>query len=122
MTKNIRTKRTLQSCALVAVLAMASLPADAGRSYDRSYDRDQNFVTAVSEFGNGSISGPVRWTRNGRQVRTPGGNWLDCGRSCATTLRLATIDFWQSEQGAGGKDAIATQPGLFGNLGVIFGR
>jgi hypothetical protein len=89
-------------------LIASSLPSDAGRP---RYSND-DYVVAESRFGNGTVVGPVRATRVGRQVRTPKGNWLDCARSCSETLRVNTVDFWQNHQGAGDNGAIDQQDGL----------
>ena len=62
-------------------------------------------VVAESRFGNGTVVGDVRQTRLGPQVRTPGGNWIYCRRSCSETLRVETVDFWENEgAGDGRKD------------------
>lgn len=79
-------------------------------------------VVAHSEFGNGSVRGRVRRTSKGRQVQTPGGNWLYCSRSCAETLRVNTVDFWQSEYGAGRDGALTSENRLFGPLRLEFNR
>jgi len=52
----------------------------------------------------------VRQTSIGPQVRTPGGNWLYCKRSCSETLRVNTVDFWQNE--GAGNGAIDQEDGL----------
>jgi hypothetical protein len=53
------------------------------------------YVTADSRYGAGSITAPVRISALGRrQVRLPGGTWIECRRSCGNTLRQETIDFW----------------------------
>jgi len=104
-----RTALRLTLCASIFTCACWTLPpaqAQAGDRYRTGY------VTAESEFGNGTITAPVRQTRKGPQVRLPGGNWVYCERTCAHTLRLKTVDFWQSEEGAGGKGALTEQPGL----------
>jgi hypothetical protein len=55
------------------------------------------YVTADSRFSGQSVRGPVRRGPQGRlEVRSPGGTWLECGRSCADTLRRETVDFWPS--------------------------
>ena len=54
-------------------------------------------VVAESQFGNGSVAGPVRTGRNGLEVRLPGGTWVECATSCSETLRLETVDFWQAQ-------------------------
>lgn len=87
---------------------MAIPSADAGRLPPPEGD----YVVAESRFGNGTIVGPVRRTRVGWQVRTPGGSWLACERSCSETLRVNTVDFWQNRDGAGDNAAIDQQDGL----------
>jgi hypothetical protein len=59
--------------------------------------RPPDYVVAHSRWGHGSISGPVRRGRNGWEVRMPRGTWLECKRSCSETLRLATVDFWETQ-------------------------
>lgn len=90
------------------ILCCTSLTADAGRLPEPEGD----YVVAQSKFGNGSVVGPVRRTRVGWQVKTPGGSWLDCARSCSETLRVNTVDFWQNAQGAGERNAIDQEDGL----------
>src|SRR5258705_3993315 len=59
-------------------------------------------VTAESYYGNGTVRGPVRRTPQGRlEVRLPGGTWIECGISCADTLRRETVDFWRNHGGGG---------------------
>lgn len=108
--------------ALAALLAIAGTvaTADAGRlgfSRDKGYDGlEDGFVVARSRFGNGTVSGPVRATTLGPQVRLPGGTWEYCRRSCSETLRVETVDQWEARQGIGG------ECGIFGCLSVQFGR
>ena len=88
------------TCALLtAALCFGFTTTSAAERRRPSNDYDQ--VVAESRFGNGTVIGTVRQTRLGPQVRTPGGNWLYCKRSCSETLRVNTVDFWQNE-GAGG--------------------
>jgi hypothetical protein len=101
-------RRALQSAAVAGVLLAHSLPAEAGRGAAPQDD----YVVAESRFGNGTVVGPVRRTRVGWQVQTPGGNWLYCERSCSETLRVNTVDFWQNREGAGDNAAIDQQDGL----------
>jgi len=54
-------------------------------------------VYAESRWGHGSISGPVRRGRSGWEVRLPRGTWIRCRRSCSEELRLATVDFWETQ-------------------------
>ncbi len=97
----------LFSC-LIATVAPSS-SADAARP-NRTII---GYVTARSEFGNGKVRGAVRRARNGRQVQLPGGTWVYCQYSCQDTLRLKTVDFWESEEGAGPRNAITAERGLF---------
>ena len=92
------TTRLLQATVAAITFTGFAASAEAGR---RGYSGEGGQVVAESRFGNGAIVGSVRQTRLGRQVQTPGGNWLYCKRSCSETLRVSTVDFWQSEQGAG---------------------
>lgn len=102
-------RRALRSAAAAAgLIALQCLPAHAGRVPDP----EGEYVVAESRFGNGTVVGPVRRTRVGWQVMTPGGNWLHCERSCSETLRVNTVDFWQNEPGAGENAAIDQQDGL----------
>ena len=101
-------RSTALTVAAALILCCTSLTADAGRLPEPEGD----YVVAQSKFGNGSVVGPVRRTRVGWQVKTPGGSWLDCARSCSETLRVNTVDFWQNEQGAGERGAIDQEDGL----------
>jgi hypothetical protein len=96
----------------VAILSATALTAYAGPR-DRG-DRQARaaahpgYVYAESNFGHGSISGPVRpGPRGGWEVRLPRGTWIDCGRDCADTLRRQTVDIWENmgrdgaDQGSG---------------------
>ena len=78
------------------------------------------YVVAESRFGNGTVSGPVRPARYGWQVRLPGGTWVDCRRSCSETLRVETVDFWQSN--AAGSGQITNECGIFGCLELRYPR
>lgn len=76
-------------------------------------------VVVESRFGHGTVSGPVRSARYGREVRLPGGTWIDCARSCSETLRTESVDFWEN-RGAGSAGRIDHPDGLFGRLGRSF--
>jgi len=53
------------------------------------------YVTAESRYGPQTITAPVRISALGRrEVRLPGGTWIECRQSCSNTLRQETIDFW----------------------------
>ena len=62
------------------------------------------YVVADSRFGNGTVRGAIRATNLGRQVQLPGGGWVYCKRSCSETLRAETVDFWEAQQGPGGRE------------------
>ena len=112
----------LARLATVAIAVTAytgmTLTADADR---RRYVPKRGYVVAHSDFGNGKISAPVRRTRLGPQVRLPGGSWVYCATSCSETLRVKTVDFWHSEEGAGPRNALTHDGGVFGKLGITFG-
>ena len=62
-------------------------------------------VTACSRYGKGCITAPVRRTRQGLEVRFPGGTWVGCSGDCREKLRDESIDFWDThrpETGNGG--------------------
>lgn len=85
--------------AATAVLAVAATVAEARDAARGAY------VYAESRFGNGRVSGPVRDTARGRQVRLPGGSWIYCRATCTDTLREETVDFWESRAPGGGAGA-----------------
>lgn len=90
--------RTAAPVMALALVALSALPAAAQyyKPRDGYYDRGPRYVVAESQFGNGSVSGPVRHGRNGLEVRLPRGTWIECVRSCSDTLRRATVDFWET--------------------------
>jgi hypothetical protein len=72
---------------------------------------DQGVVTAESRYGSAKVSGATRVSARGRrEVRLPGGTWIECGRSCSDTLRRETVDFWQGHDTSAGP---ADGPGYF---------
>jgi len=92
----------------VALVADAAVFGDAAAQRSRD-GRAPNYVVAESRWGHGTVSGPVRRGPNGWQVRMPRGTWIECKRSCSETLRLATVDFWETQ----GRDAPDGGPGYF---------
>jgi hypothetical protein len=82
-------------------------------------DPKSGYVVAESRFGHGTVSGPVRQSSTGREVRLPGGTWIACRKSCSETLRVESVDFWEN-RGAG-NGAIDNECGIFGCLGGSFG-
>jgi len=100
--------------AALAVLTIV-LGVDAASADQRRYARgDTGFVTAESRFGHGTITGAVRPARHGLEVRLPGGTWIGCRRSCAETLRVETLDFWENQ----GRGRIDNEGGIFGPLTI----
>lgn len=98
--------------ALAAALASGG-PAEAGR---RAPGRPLGVVVAESEFGHGRVSGAVRRSSTGLEVRLPGGNWVPCGRRCSETLRVQTVDFWEWQSG------ITDECGILGCLRIEYPR
>lgn len=123
-------KPTSRATALLIALAalgatFAASTADAGfRRFSAGSNGDRTgYVVAESRFGNGSVTGPVRHARFGREVRLPGGTWVACRRSCSETLRVETVDFWESGFGTGGgASAITNECGIFGCIELRYPR
>jgi hypothetical protein len=114
-------KLTIQGVWALTAMAAALLiwsgaiaPADAGWRRPPE-DLRRGYVVAESRYGNGTISGAVRPTRLGPQVQLPSGTWEYCRRLCSETLRVETIDFWESRQ-----DGIPDECGVFGCLELRF--
>lgn len=114
-------RRAITLLLSAAATALATITAaEAGRlgiTRDYGYDGiEEGFVVAKSRFGNGTVSGAVRETRLGPQVRLPGGTWEYCRRSCSETLRVETVDIWEARQGIG------AECGILGCLSIGIGR
>ena len=102
-------------------LAAAALPAAAGSDGYRSRSHGApGYVTAVSRFGNGAISGAVRPARFGDEVRLPGGTWVYCRRSCSETLRVETVD--RNEVNGIVSGGLINECGIFGCLEIRYPR
>jgi hypothetical protein len=109
------THRLALSAILIAS-AISSATAEPNRRGAGGYRGDTSSVTAVSKFGNGEVTGAVRYARYGREVRLPGGTWEACRRSCTEALRVATVDFWEARNGTG------QECGVFGCLEIRLPR
>ncbi len=112
-------RRTRFALALATIgaagsLAATTLPAEAGRLLRRPPEGD--VAVAVSRFGNGTVSGPVRSSRTGYEVRTPSGNWIACRRSCSETLRVETVDLHENNRSMTGVGTMQNECGIFGCL------
>lgn len=106
--------RTLAFGLVGAVLAsvMAAAPTSAAG----------NTVTAVSRHGNGTVTGAVReGSRGGLEVQLPSGRWTACRTRCSETLRVESIDYWESTNGGlVGAGAVQNECGIFGCLEIGF--
>lgn len=100
----------------VMLISSVTMPAEAGWRRQPE-DLSRGYVVAESRYGNGTVTGPIRMRRLGPQVRLPGGTWEWCRRTCSETLRVESIDFWDSRQ-----DGVVTDEcGIFGCLELKFG-
>jgi hypothetical protein len=107
--------RFLCRAALMTVIPL--LAATTAQAEHRArYSGTDGVVVAESRFGHGTVSGPVRAARFGREVRLPGGTWEACRRSCSETLRVSTVDFWETQSGFG------AACGIFGCLELRYPR
>ena len=104
----------IPACLAAAILVLSSSFADAGPL--REGPKSDGFVVAHSNWGHGEVSGPVRLTRLGPQVRLPGGTWEYCKRDCSETLRVLTIDFWEVQ------NHTDNECGIFGCLRIGYPR
>ncbi len=102
----------LSSLALTAMLTIAAaaaamVPATDAYSHRRADGPNLGYVRAESRYGPQTITGPVRLSMLGRrEVRLPGGTWIECGRSCSETLRRETIDFWNIRNNGSNTDGV----------------
>lgn len=105
--------------ARIARFCLAALIAttlSGGAALAQGYGPRGGYVVAESRFGHGTVSGPVRDTARGPQVRLPGGSWIYCRVSCRETLREETVDFWEARAPGGGAGA------RFGILDYFYNR
>jgi hypothetical protein len=116
----IHSKTFLAVTLALAASSLATAAADA-RGRNRDYISRDGFVTAESRFGNGVVSAPVRDTRRGPEVRLPSGTWIGCRRSCTETLRVQTVDFYETD-GMRGYGTADNECGVFGCLDVGWPR
>jgi hypothetical protein len=79
-----------------ALASILAAPASAERWRGEPADPAYPHITVPSQLhASESISGAVRSTPRGDEVRLPGGTWVPCGFNCYFTLRNATVDFWR---------------------------
>lgn len=101
----------------IAIIALLASLGAATVAEAQSYGPARSgHVYAESRFGHGTVSGAVRNTPRGRQVQLPGGSWIYCRATCASTLREETVDFWEAHGPGGGAGA------RFGLLDYIWPR
>ncbi|MDQ8700144.1 hypothetical protein [Hyphomicrobium sp. LHD-15] len=110
---------TLVLLGAAPVFLLAALPAEAG-FLRRKPERD--VAVAVSRFGNGTVTGPVRPTSTGYEVRLPSGSWVACRRSCSETLRVETVDLTENDGSLTGYGTAANECGIFGCLDIRYPR
>ncbi len=99
--------------AVTLLSAVVVLPSLAEAQNRRQRGPAEGYVVAESQFGRGTVSGPVRRTEKGPQVRLPGGTWIYCRRSCSETLRVESVDFWENQNERNRTD---NECGIFGCL------
>lgn len=119
--------RMVLALALIAgaapVAVVSSSEAEAGGWSWLEPRPEADVAVARSRFGNGTVSGPVRATRVGYEVRKPNGTWIACRRSCSETLRVETVDFYENNGGNPvGYGTAAAECGIFGCLDLHIGR
>jgi hypothetical protein len=91
----MRLSSAFQGSLAIALAASLMVAAADARSKRAVEEPAAGYVTAESRYGPQTIAAPVRISAAGRrEVRLPGGTWIECRRSCSETLRQETIDFW----------------------------
>lgn len=106
--------------AVRAILSVAAVVLTAPVGIAGAAVSTDHLVTAKSRFGNGSITAPVRHEADGWRVRLPGGHWVYCRRSCAETLRVETIDFFDANSAGSGQ--LTNECGIFGCLDLKYAQ
>lgn len=81
---------------MLASFSLAALAFATDMAAARGGDRDRGAATTCSRYGSDCISAQTRRGRLGREVRLPGGTWIDCKGDCRNTLREETIDFFET--------------------------
>jgi hypothetical protein len=105
---------SLVAAVMLAALGFA-LDAEATRRLPQTGPGE--IAVAVSRFGNGTVTGPVRLgARGGLEVRLPHGTWVACRRSCSETLRVETVDIFENKGDFAGYGTLQNECGIFGCL------
>jgi hypothetical protein len=113
-----KTSAACTAVAMIATLVVAPVEARPRRAYDAGYET----VTVDSHFGNGTVTGAVRPVRTGWEVQLPGGTWVGCRRSCEETLRVQSVDIFETNGRLTGYGAFQNQCGVFGCLELVYPR
>jgi hypothetical protein len=100
----LRLRHAAVAVAFIGMLAALADISDAATKRSGKSADGYQWVTAYSAYTgpNTSITAPTRPSRWGREVRLPGGTWIDCAGDCREKLRETTIDFWIEQQNRGG--------------------
>ncbi|KUO57002.1 MAG: hypothetical protein APF80_15455 [Alphaproteobacteria bacterium BRH_c36] len=111
--------KTLNTAVIIGTLAALSLlpfesAAALGWRNQQAAEIQRGYTVAESRYGNGTVTGAVRPSRLGPQVQLPSGRWEYCRRLCSETLRVETIDFWDSRSNG----IISDECGVFGCLTI----
>ena len=102
----LKTILNLGIAAVIGTALLAGAPDDGFAHKAKKRARGHlGYVTAFSYYGNGSLTAPVRVDHSrgfaSRQIRLPGGVWIDCAGTCSETLRVEKIDFWEEQLNKG---------------------
>lgn len=112
----------LASATLIIVAAAVCIDSASAGRYGyrgaRDYYHDGAIVSTESRYGNGAISAPIRRGRGGWEVRLPHGTWVGCRRSCEETLRVQTVDIFETDGRMVGYGTFQNQCGVFGCLEI----
>jgi hypothetical protein len=105
----------------MAMFPLFATPSDAGRrDYGGRAYEDGAIVTAHSRHGNGAIDGLIRQGRLTWEVQLPSGTWIGCRRSCEETLRVQTVDFYETNGRMTGYGTLQNECGIFGCIELNF--
>lgn len=122
----MRISTTLFGLLLIAAAVATSIDSASATRYGhrgaRAHYHDGAIITAESQHGNGVISAPIRIGRGGWEVRLPHGTWVGCRRSCEETLRVETVDIFETDGRMVGYGTFQNQCGVFGCLEITVPR
>lgn len=113
---------SLRFAAAIALAALPTVTADVADARPRRAYDGVDIVTVDSRYGNGSVSAAVRPGRKGWEVQLPSGSWVGCRRSCEETLRVQTVDLFETDGRMVGYGTFQNQCGIFGCLEIRYPR